>query len=144
DPRPFRDPERQPARGDCLGRGGARLRRDRIALGKCRCAEIGLGRIPGGLSHGASPRIVITREGGRSSIPVTVVINREALAYWMPPAGPSGPDRVAEHDSTPRLGKSARPQSPLERSIPEFPTKVGGHHMSGSTDPARDSSLKDR
>src|SRR5882724_5043205 len=33
---------------------------------------------------------------------------------------------------------------PLERSIPEFPTKVGGHHVTGSTDPARDSSLKDR
>jgi hypothetical protein len=40
--------------------------------------------------------------------------------------------------------KSAKPLTPLERSIPEFPTKVGGHHMSGSTDPARDSSLKDR
>src|SRR6202042_1401145 len=40
--------------------------------------------------------------------------------------------------------KSAKPRSPLKRSIPEFPTKVGGHHMSGSTDPARDSSLKDR
>src|SRR5262249_2716748 len=39
---------------------------------------------------------------------------------------------------------SAKPQTPLKRSIPEFPTKVGGHHMSGSTDPARDSSLKDR
>jgi hypothetical protein len=40
--------------------------------------------------------------------------------------------------------KSAKPRWPLERSIPEFPTKVGGHHMTGSTDPARDSSLKDR
>ena len=40
--------------------------------------------------------------------------------------------------------KSAKPLTPLEHSIPEFPTKVGGHHMSGSTDPARDSSLKDR
>jgi hypothetical protein len=40
--------------------------------------------------------------------------------------------------------KSAKPQRPLKRSIPEFPTKVGGHHMTGSTDPARDSSLKDR
>src|SRR5579864_9093203 len=40
--------------------------------------------------------------------------------------------------------ESAKPRSPLKRSIPEFPTKVGGHHMSGSTDPARDSSLKDR
>src|SRR6266849_7010629 len=39
--------------------------------------------------------------------------------------------------------KSAKDRWPLERSIPEFPTKVGGHHMSGSTDPARDSSLKD-
>src|SRR6185312_10459095 len=39
---------------------------------------------------------------------------------------------------------SAKPRTPLKHSIPEFPTKVGGHHMSGSTDPARDSSLKDR
>jgi hypothetical protein len=43
-----------------------------------------------------------------------------------------------------RKNSSAKPQTPLKRSIPEFPTKVGGHHMSGSTDPARDSSLKDR
>jgi hypothetical protein len=40
--------------------------------------------------------------------------------------------------------KSAKPRWPLERSIPEFPTKVGGHHVTGSTDPARDSSRKDR
>ena len=40
--------------------------------------------------------------------------------------------------------KSAKPQWPLERSIPEFPTKVGGHHVTKSTDLARDSSLKDR
>ena len=40
--------------------------------------------------------------------------------------------------------ESAKPRSPLKHSIPEFPTKVGGHHVSGSTDPARDSSLKDR
>src|ERR1700744_2741748 len=43
-----------------------------------------------------------------------------------------------------RKEESAKPHQPLKRSIPEFPTKVGGHHMSGSTDPARDSSLKDR
>src|SRR5712671_5593067 len=40
--------------------------------------------------------------------------------------------------------KSAKPRWPLEHSIPEFPTKVGGHHVTGSTDPARDSSRKDR
>src|ERR1700722_10924088 len=40
--------------------------------------------------------------------------------------------------------KSAKPRWPLERSIPEFPTKVGGHHVTKSTDLARDSSLKDR
>src|SRR3954467_8030409 len=40
--------------------------------------------------------------------------------------------------------KSAKPRWPLEHSIPEFPTKIGGHHMTGSTDLARDSSLKDR
>jgi hypothetical protein len=40
--------------------------------------------------------------------------------------------------------KSAKPRWPLERSIPEFPTKVGGHHLTKSTDLARDSSLKDR
>jgi hypothetical protein len=28
--------------------------------------------------------IVIVREGGRSSIPETAVMNREAAAYWMP------------------------------------------------------------
>ena len=43
-----------------------------------------------------------------------------------------------------RKNKSAKPRWPLERSIPEFPTKVGGHHVTKSTDLARDSSLKDR
>ncbi len=42
------------------------------------------------------------------------------------------------------LDQSAKPRWPLEHSIPEFPTKVGGHHVTGSTDPARDSSRKDR
>jgi len=51
---------------------------------------------------------------------------------------------AARRNSSKNKKQSAKPQRPLERSIPEFPTKVGGHHMSGSTDPARDSSLKDR
>jgi len=32
----------------------------------------------------------------------------------------------------------------VEALDPGAPTKVGGHHVTGSTDPARDSSLKDR
>jgi len=28
--------------------------------------------------------VVIAREGGRSSIPETVVIHRDAAAYWIP------------------------------------------------------------
>ena len=32
----------------------------------------------------------------------------------------------------------------VEALDPGAPTKVGGHHMTGSTDPVRDSSLKDR
>src|SRR5215510_12319615 len=50
---------------------------------------------------------------------------------------------VFRKDQAPK-NRSAKPRTPLKHSIPEFPTKVGGHHMSGSTDPARDSSLKDR
>jgi len=53
----------------------------------------------------------------------------------------------AGHDETTMMivGKrKCEATSPLKHSIPEFPTKVGGHHMPGSTDPARDSSLKDR
>jgi hypothetical protein len=49
-----------------------------------------------------------------------------------------------KHDAAINRNKSAKPQRPLKRSIPEFPTKVGGHHMTGSTDPARDSSLGSR
>src|ERR1700755_401082 len=55
---------------------------------------------------------------------------------------PTAKTSVAWHHQPERI--SAKPRSPLKRSIPEFPTKVGGHHMSESTDPARDSSLKDR
>jgi hypothetical protein len=33
---------------------------------------------------GGTPTLVIAREGGRSSIPETLVINREAAAYWIP------------------------------------------------------------
>jgi len=54
---------------------------------------------------------------------------------------------AGEHQKThgeKKESKSAKPQWPLERSIPEFPTKVGGHHVTKSTDLARDSSLKDR
>ena len=50
--------------------------------------------------------------------------------------------RLVTTNDTTKL--SAKPQMPLKRSIPEFPTKVGGHHMTKSTDLARDSSLKDR
>jgi len=32
----------------------------------------------------------------------------------------------------------------VEALDPGAPTKVGGHHVTGSTDPVRDSSLKDR
>ena len=42
------------------------------------------------------------------------------------------------------IKESAKPRWPLEHSIPEFPTKVGGHHVTESTGPARDSSRKDR
>src|SRR3954451_12415285 len=45
---------------------------------------------------------------------------------------------------TSNKNKSAKPRWPLEHSIPEFPTKVGGHHVAKSTDLARDSSRKDR
>ena len=53
-------------------------------------------------------------------------------------------ERAVGQNQGNKQNESARPRSPLKHSIPEFPTKVGGHHMSGSTDPARDSSLKDR
>src|SRR5258706_15834928 len=55
---------------------------------------------------------------------------------WMPGTRPGM--------TTTTKKKSAKPRWPLERSIPEFPTKVGGHHVTGSTDPARASSRKDR
>jgi hypothetical protein len=57
-----------------------------------------------------------------------------------------GAEKGPDLGGNPNQGRksSAKPRWPLERSIPEFPTKVGGHHMTGSTDPARDSSLKDR
>jgi hypothetical protein len=35
-------------------------------------------------SRSAVSAFVITREGGRSSIPETLAINREAAAYWIP------------------------------------------------------------
>ena len=75
------------------------------------------------------------------------------------PAKAGDPVFQSTHDRTatlPRTGypafagydkkqkQSAKPRSPLEHSIPEFPTKVGGHHMARSTDLARDSSRKDR
>jgi hypothetical protein len=54
-----------------------------------------------------------------------------------------GNNSIAKQKSKTK-NKSAKPRWPLERSIPEFPTKVGGHHVTKSTDLARDSSLKDR
>ena len=52
--------------------------------------------------------------------------------------------KLRKHSENKNRNKSAKPRWPLERSIPEFPTKVGGHHVTKSTDLARDSSLKDR
>ena len=55
-----------------------------------------------------------------------------------------GEKQLGNTETGKQKNKSAKPRWPLERSIPEFPTKVGGHHVTKSTDLARDSSLKDR
>jgi hypothetical protein len=72
----------------------------------------------------------------------------KAAARWMPLRGLTPALKTYRRSvmtgNTTQENASAKPQTPLKHAIPEFPTKVGGHHMSGSTDPARDSSLKDR
>ena len=90
------------------------------------------------------PPRVITRESGRSSIPETFVIEPRRRGVLDTPLsrGMTGRARVDKVASNKTKVRSR--DAPLKHSIPEFPTKVGGHHMTGSTDPARDSSLKDR
>src|ERR1700682_3519219 len=79
----------------------------------------------------------------RSAFDVTTVLDMQRIVSPSPHI--EVPEGQAVINSTEiNRHKSAKPQRPLKHSIPEFPTKVGGHHMSGSTDPARDSSLKDR
>src|ERR1700754_1716906 len=71
--------------------------------------------------------------------PTNVRIRHGGHASLCPPYE-TGLLRFARNDEQ----KSAKPRWPLEHSIPEFPTKVGGHHVAKSTDLARDSSRKDR
>src|SRR5690348_8192614 len=90
------------------------------------------------------------RRAGEQPISDTLSNDRETWRMGergMTGASPRPPSTTSMHSNkqnNERRRQSAKPRSPLKHSIPEFPTKVGGHHMSGSTDPARDSSLKDR
>ena len=86
----------------------------------------------------------LPREGGRSGIPETILIFFFVCCLLDTPLSRGMKEVRGKGKNRATKKQKCEATMAVEALDPGAPTKVGGHHMTGSTDPARDSSLKDR